>query len=237
MSNARHILVVEDDAAIRQGVVDALEFEGFEVSEAGDGERGLNLALSLACDLVLLDLAMPKKDGLEVLGELRGSKPTLPVIIMTARGDEQDRVKGLKLGADDYVVKPFSLQELTARVEAVLRRSPERPTDITELSLPGGGTADIARRVVVHTDGERAELSEREAELLAYLARHRGRTIAREELLIRVWGITNPRGINTRTIDMHVARLREKLRDDTATGGGLIRTVRGKGYLFAPEGD
>ncbi|MGE0434721.1 MAG: response regulator transcription factor [Planctomycetota bacterium] len=234
-TTSRHILVVEDDGAIRQGVVDALEFEGFQVTEAADGARGLDLALSMACDLVLLDLAMPKKDGIEVLGELRGSKPTLPVIIMTARGDEQDRVKGLKLGADDYVVKPFSLQELIARVEAVLRRSPERPTDINEVALPDGGTADIARREVRHADGERNELSEREAELLAYLARNRGRTIARDELLARVWGITNPRGLNTRTIDMHVARLREKMRDNGTNNTGLIRTVRGKGYLFAAD--
>jgi len=227
---SRRILVIEDDAAIRQGVVDALSFERYEVAEAADGEAGLAAALTGEPDLVLLDLILPRRDGLDVLREIRAASPTLPVIILTARGEEDDRVAGLRLGADDYVVKPFSLKELLARVSAVLRRSPERPTDVLEVPLPGG-SAHLARREVRFDDGERVGLSEREAELLRYLACNAGRAVSREEILSRVWRI-NPRGIDTRTIDMHVARLREKLRD-AAPAPRVLLTVRGKGYLFA----
>ena len=225
----RCILVVEDDAGIRQGVVDALRFSGYEVLEAADGKAGLESALRTACDLVLLDLMLPGLDGLDVLKEVRGARPTLPVIILTARGEESDRVAGLRLGADDYVVKPFSVKELLARVEAVLRRSPERPSDLEELRLPGG-RADFARREISFDDGERCELSEKESDLLRYLACNGGRAVSRDELLAHVWGI-NPRGVSTRTIDMHVARLREKLRDDPARPR-VVLTVRGKGYML-----
>jgi DNA-binding response OmpR family regulator len=155
------------------------------------------------------------------------------VIILSARGQEDDRVAGLKLGADDYVVKPFSVKELLARVEAVLRRSPQRPTDLSQVEVPGG-CADFARREIVFADGARVELSERESELLRYLVAHGGRALAREELLANVWRI-NPQGVSTRTIDMHIARLREKLRDDPNDPRVLI-TVRGKGYMFAASG-
>jgi DNA-binding response OmpR family regulator len=151
------------------------------------------------------------------------------VIILTARGDETDRVQGLRLGADDYVVKPFSVKELLARVEAVLRRSPERPQDLAEVKVPDG-CADLARREVRFDDGARKDLSEREADLLRYLASNAGRAISREEILTRVWRIS-AQGAETRTIDMHVVRLREKLRDDSAEPKILL-TVRGKGYMF-----
>lgn len=226
----RKVLVVEDDAAIRRGIVDALAFEGFATLEADDGERGLHSAVEADCDLLLLDLVLPRKDGLDILREVRSARPTLPVIVLTARGEESDRVKGLRLGADDYVVKPFSVKELLARVHAVLRRSPERPSDLSRVSIPGG-TADLARREVSFANGERIELSEREAELLRYLAVNAGRAISREEILARVWRM-DPTGIETRTIDMHIARLREKLRD-TPAEPKIIRTVRGKGYAFA----
>lgn len=226
----RTILVIEDDAAIRQGVVDAVEFEGYQTLEAGDGERGLELALSGTYDLLLLDLVLPGRDGLEILGELRAARPAQPVIIMTARGEENDRVVGLDLGADDYVVKPFSVRELMARVEAVLRRSAERPSDIHEIPIPGG-TVNLSRREVQLDGGPRHDLSEREADLLRYLASNGGRAVSRNEILSRVWGI-DPAGVMTRTIDMHVARLREKLGDDSADPK-LILTVRGKGYMFA----
>jgi DNA-binding response OmpR family regulator len=180
--------------------------------------------------LLLLDLVLPGTSGLEILQRVRETRPTLPVIILTARGEEQDRVLGLRRGADDYVVKPFSVKELLARVEAVLRRTPERPGDIVQVALLGG-CADLARREVRFDDGTRTELSEKESELLCYLVRHRGRAISRDELLGNVWRIS-PQGISTRTIDMHVARLREKLRDDP-TDPQLLLTVRGKGYMFA----
>jgi len=229
----RRILIVEDDAAIRRGVADALEFEGYATLEAADGLKGQEMAVKCACDLLLLDLVLPGRDGLDILREVRATRPTMPVIILTARGEEADRVEGLRLGADDYVVKPFSVKELLARVQAVLRRSPERPTDVRQVAF-AGGVADLARREVRLDGGGRAELSAREAELLRYLAANRGRVIARDEILARVWRM-NPTGVETRTIDMHVARLREKLRDDPADPKVII-TVRGKGYLFAePE--
>jgi DNA-binding response OmpR family regulator len=230
----RRVLIVEDDPAIRQGIVDALGFEGYTTLEAADGDRGLEMAVSSDFDLLLLDLVLPGRDGLDILREVRVSRPTLPVIILTARGEESDRVQGLRLGADDYVVKPFSVKELLARVQAVLRRSPERPSDVHVVFFPGGG-ADLARREVRFDDGERRERSEREAELLRYLAANAGRAISRDEILSRVWRM-NPSGIETRTIDMHVARLREKLRDDPAQPNVVV-TVRGKGYMFAPAGD
>lgn len=226
----QRVLVVEDDPAIRQGIVDALEYEGYTTLEADRGDKGLEMALHVACDLILLDLVLPGGDGLEILREVRASRATLPVIILTARGEESDRVQGLRLGADDYVVKPFSVRELLARVEAVLRRSPERPSDVRQVAVPEG-IADLDRREVRFADGKRCELSEREADLLEYLARNVGRAVAREEILSRVWGI-NPRGVTTRTIDMHVARLREKLRDSPAEPRVLL-TVRGKGYMLA----
>jgi DNA-binding response OmpR family regulator len=226
----KRILVVEDDQAIRQGVLDALEYEHYAADEADTGPAALDKALTGAYDLVLLDLILPGRDGLEILREIRSAQPTLPVVILTARGEESDRVTGLRLGADDYVVKPFSLKELLARVAAVLRRSPDRPTDVTEVPIPQG-VADLARRQVRFDDGQRVPISQREAELLRYLAGSRGRAVSREEILLHVWRM-DPHGIDTRTIDMHVARLREKLRDGGAVPRVLL-TVRGKGYMFA----
>jgi DNA-binding response OmpR family regulator len=227
---ALRILTIEDDAAIRRGIVDALSFAGYDVIEAANGNDGCAAAVSRAYDLLLLDMVLPGKTGLEILRDVRNARPTLPVIILSARGEERDRVTGLKLGADDYVVKPFSVDELLARVEAVLRRSPARPTDVDELQI-AAGCVDFARCEVRFQDGRREELSERERELLRYFACHAGRAISREELLANVWQI-DARGVETRTIDMHVARLREKLRDTSSEAKVLI-TVRGKGYMLA----
>src|SRR3954451_736256 len=164
MPKAR-IVVVEDEPAIRRGVSDALRLTGDEVTEAGDGFVGLREAASAGVDLVLLDLLLPKRDGLEVLSELRRTCPTRPVIILPARGSEDDRVRGLKMGADDYVVKPFSAKELIARVEAVLRRTLRKPPEVRLVKL-GGGTIDLHRREVRWRDGSRADLSETEAAIL-----------------------------------------------------------------------
>jgi DNA-binding response OmpR family regulator len=226
------LLVVEDDAAIRRGLVDALRYAGYTIREAADGRDGLDAAMADGIDLVLLDILMPRMDGLEVLEQLRRTRPSLPVIFLTARGQEHDRVRGLKAGADDYVVKPFSVTELLARVEAVLRRSPERPSGVARLTV-AARDIDFERREITHADGHREPLSQREAEVLAYLACNRGRAIAREELLSRVWGV-DPRGVTTRTVDMAVARLRVQLRDDPDQPQ-VIQTVRGKGYMLAPE--
>lgn len=225
----KKILVVEDDAAIRQGVVDALGFAGYDVMEAGEGNEGMRMAVRTGYDLLLLDLVLPGPGGLEILAEVRTSKPTVPVIILTARGEERDRVKGLTLGADDYVVKPFSIKELLARIEAVMRRTPERSVDLKKVPFPSG-FADMSRHELIFKDGEKREMSEREMEIIRYLAGNAGRAISREELLRRVWRI-DPDKIETRTIDMHIARLREKLNDDPSSPE-IIKTVRGKGYMW-----
>jgi len=226
---SKTVLVVEDDSPIRQGIVDALQFAGYATLQAGDGTTGLSQAIRATFDLLMLDLILPGVSGFEILKQVREHRPTLPVIILTARGEEADRVNGLRLGADDYVVKPFSVRELLARVEAVLRRSAERPETVGKLEVPCG-TIDLARREVRYGGGGRCELSDREVELLRYLASHPGRALSRDEILARVWRL-DPKGITTRTIDMHVANLREKLRDDPEKPEVLL-TVRGKGYMF-----
>jgi DNA-binding response OmpR family regulator len=230
MSNSR-ILVVEDDAAIRRGVVDALRFSKYEVAECGDGTAALPLALGGGFDLLLLDIMLPGLDGFEILDALRRERSPLPVILITARGAEDDRVRGLRAGADDYVVKPFSARELLARVEAVLRRAPERPATVRQVRSATGISIDLERREAMLIDGGAIPLSEKEAQLITYLAVHPGRAIGRDELLQRVWGL-DPRGVTTRTIDMHIARLREKLGDDPAAPS-FVATVRGKGYMLA----
>ncbi|MBN2507700.1 MAG: response regulator transcription factor [Verrucomicrobia bacterium] len=228
--NTPCVLVVEDDAAIRRGLADALRFAGFDVLQAANGRDGLAQALRATYDLLLLDLILPGPSGFDILQAVHEARPTLPVIILTARGEEADRVRGLRLGADDYVVKPFSVRELLARVEAVLRRSPARPHHVEKIPLPQG-VADLARREARFPDGQRSELSEREVELLRYLAANPGRAISRDEILQRVWRL-DPKRIETRTIDMHIAHLREKLRDDPDAPQVLL-TVRGKGYMVA----
>ncbi|HLO41100.1 MAG TPA: response regulator transcription factor [Phycisphaerales bacterium] len=224
------VLVVEDDAAVRRGVVDALTFAGYRVIEAADGRAGLNAASEGSIDLVLLDILMPKMNGMDVLRAIREDLPGLPVIFLTARGLEEDRVAGLRAGADDYIVKPFGPKEMLARVEAVLRRSAERPRVVRTLKI-GGCTIDLARREVVLVDGSRKVLPDLESRLLEYLAGNSGRAVSREELLTRVWKV-DARGLQTRTVDMAIARLRELLGDDPASPTVIV-TVRAKGYMLA----
>jgi two-component system, OmpR family, response regulator RpaB len=222
------IVVVEDEPAIRRGVVDALRIGGYEVAEAADGAIGLTAATQPNVDLVLLDLLLPRRDGLDVLCEMRKICPTRPVIILTARGTEEDRVRGLKMGADDYVVKPFSARELLARVEAVLRRSAPKTPEVRTVSL-GNAIIDLARREIRWSPADRHELSETESLLLQYLVNNRTRAVSREELLTRVWGI------EARTVDMHIARLRAKLRNpDGKDTAEAIITVRSHGYMAGP---
>ena len=230
MRAAGVILTIEDDAAIRQGIVDSLEFNGYQVLQCGDGKQGLERAIEAEYDLLLLDLALPQVSGFDILKRVREVKPRQPVIILTAKGDESDRVRGLRDGADDYVVKPFSVKELMARVEAVLRRSAERPSNVQRVPFKHG-TIDFERRELRYSDQQRAELSEKEAELLHYLVSNQGRAVSREEILSSVWQLS-PRGIETRTIDMHIARLRDKLKDNRSRPEILL-TVRGKGYMWA----
>lgn len=232
MNGRQRILVIEDDNAIRRGLCDALRCASYDPIEASDGEAGLAAALTASPDLVLLDVLMPRLDGFEVLRRIRKAQPGLPVIMLTARGEEADRVRGLREGADDYVVKPFSAGELLARVAAVLRRSPARPAAVERIVI-AGRSIDLDRREVVFADGRRESLTEREAQLLAYLARNPGRAVARDELLQAVWGL-DPRGLQTRTVDMTVARLRELLGDDPAEPRVIV-TVRAKGYMIATD--
>ncbi|MEO6597854.1 MAG: response regulator transcription factor [Planctomycetota bacterium] len=226
------VLVVEDDPAIRRGLVDALQFAGFTAIACADGQEGMDTALAAELDLAILDVVLPRRDGFEILREIRRARPALPVILVTARGAEHDRIHGLQTGADDYVVKPFSSKELLARVAAVLRRSAERPSDVGSIEL-AGRTIHFDRREVVRVDGSRVQLSEKEGELLRYLVQNRGRAIARKELLERLWGLTGD--MATRAIDMHVVHLREKLADPPDRPE-VVLTVRGKGYMLAAGG-
>lgn len=224
MATAR-ILVVEDDPAIRAGVVTCLELEGFAVATAVDAASGRRAALHGEHDLVLLDLVLPGGDGLDLLAEIRRHRAALPVIILTARGAEADRVRGLRGGADDYVVKPFGAAELLARVEAVLRRSVAAAAPAPLVIAVPGGELDLGRREA-RLAGRVIPLAEQEAELLRALATHRDRAVAREELLA---ALAHGGGIDrsSRAVDMLVVRLRDKLGDH---GPAVIRTVRGCGY-------
>jgi DNA-binding response OmpR family regulator len=231
---ATRIVVIEDEQAIRRGVVDALRVSGYQVTEAADGAAGLIEAGKPGVDLVLLDLLLPRLDGLDLLAELRKTRPVLPVIILTARGTEDDRVRGLKMGADDYVVKPFSARELLARVEAVLRRSGNRRSEAPGARL-GRAVIDFSRREVRWSEHERGELSETETAILCFLVAHRKRAVSREELLGGIWGIETD-GLETRTVDMHIARLRTKLRDPSGRKTPeAILTVRAHGYMASPD--
>ncbi len=226
------ILVIEDDPAVRRGIVDVLEYAGYQTLEAADGHAGMETALKANYRLLLLDLVMPGPSGFEILQALKKKRPGQAVIILSARGEENDRVRGLVGGADDYVVKPFSMKELLARVDAVLRRTCERAAPADERPVPGG-KADFRRQVIEFHDGRSEELSEKEAQLLRYLIDTCGRLVTREEILRNVWGL-DPDRTETRTIDMHVMHLRAKLGDkDQRT----LTTVRGKGYQFLTGGD
>lgn len=230
----RQIVVIEDEALIRRGIADALSAAGYTPIEAADGETGLVEARRVGVDLVLLDLLLPGMDGLEVLVKLRQSHSHLPVIILTARGAEEDRIRGLRCGADDYMVKPFSARELLARVEAVLRRSSGQPPTIQTVT-GHGATIDFARREIIFDAGARVALTEMEAGVLGHLAANLGRAVSREELLTHVWGIS-AESLETRAIDMHITRLRSKLAGSQDTDGNeWIVTVRGQGYMLGPD--
>jgi DNA-binding response OmpR family regulator len=222
------VLVVEDDEAMAVALHDGFAYEGYEVTVARDGEAGLELARAGAPDLMVLDVMLPKMTGLEVCKILRGEGSGLPIIMLTARGQEIDKVLGLKLGADDYVTKPFSFMELMARVEAVLRRTrPGGRTQRVEHRF-GDVTVDLDRHEATRA-GEPLELTPREFRLLGYLLEHRAEVVSREELLDAVWGYdTIP---FTRTVDTHIAKLRKKIEADPSDPQHII-TVHRLGYKF-----
>ncbi len=188
---------------------------------------------STTFDLVLLDIVLPGRDGLQMIASIRTVRPSQPIILLTARGDVHDRIRGLSLGADDYVVKPFNVGELLARVEAVLRRVPQRASTNESIELAEGWQVDFSRRCLHSVGATSIQLSERETELLRYLTARRGQIVGRDELIEHVWGL-NPIGLNTRTVDMHMARLREKL-GDGQRHQPWITTLRGQGYCFMLE--
>lgn len=220
------VLVIEDDLDIRKVIASYLEREGLRVTEATDGVTGLKLAEEIRPDIVILDLMLPVMGGYEVMRRLREQGP-MPVILVTARGEEADRVVGLELGADDYVVKPFSPRELVARVNAVLRRARPAEPGRSVLAFPGLMLDSERRRVEV--DGRPVELTYLEFELLSALAAAPGRVFTRADLLDRVWG-PDFEGTD-RVVDVHISGLRDRLGDDPA-GPRFLHTVRGVGYRF-----
>jgi two-component system response regulator ResD len=220
------VLVVDDEPMVREVLARYLEQEGFAVDLAEDGEQALAAYEAATPDLVLLDLMLPRIDGLEVFRRIRERQP-VAVIMLTARGEETDRVVGLELGADDYVTKPFSPREVVARVKAVLRRSNPPPPEVLTL---GDLELDGPRREV-HRRGELVRLTRREFDLLFLLASNAGRTFSRGELLDEVWDFAWDG--DTSTVTVHVRRLREKLEDDPSNPTHLL-TVWGVGYRFEP---
>ncbi|MGH7276997.1 MAG: response regulator transcription factor [Candidatus Rokuibacteriota bacterium] len=220
------ILIVDDEPEILRGLEDNLRFEGYQTVSAANGEDGLALALSDAPDLVLLDIMMPKMSGWDVCRELRRKGIDVPVIMLTARGAEADRVLGLELGADDYVTKPFSLRELLARVRAVLRRpGPRRKFE----EFAFGDVRIRLRGRQVFKAGREVRLTRKEFDLLVFLVEHRGEVVTRERLLDEVWGYE--RFPTTRTVDTHVLRLRRKFEADPDRPAWIL-TVHGQGYKF-----
>jgi DNA-binding response OmpR family regulator len=221
------ILIVEDEPAMVQGLRDNFEYEGYEVISAADGAEGLERALRDQPDLVVLDVMMPKMSGLDVCKQLKGKKPSIPIIMLTARGQEIDKVVGLELGADDYVTKPFSIRELMARVKAVLRRvSPQSPG--TEVYRFNDIEVNVRSNEVLR-GGHPVELSSKEFALLAYFVAHPAETLSRDRLLDAVWGYENYP--NTRTVDAHIVHLRQKL-EPNPEEPKFILTVHGTGYKF-----
>ncbi|RSL19317.1 two-component system alkaline phosphatase synthesis response regulator PhoP [Edaphobacter aggregans] len=221
------ILVVEDEPNMVAGLRDNFEFEGYKVITASDGIEGLRLALEESPDLVVLDVMMPRMSGLEVCKQLRVKRGSIPIIMLTARGQELDKVVGLELGADDYVTKPFSIRELLARVKAVLRRTAVLPKHEEQHSF-GDVEVDLRRHRVLRS-GKVLDVSSKEFELLKYFICHAGEPLSRDRLLEEVWGYENYP--TTRTVDTHLVRLRQKLEPDPEQPQYFL-TVHGTGYQF-----
>lgn len=225
------ILLVEDEEALRMTLTDRLKSEGYVIDCAEDGQKGLEKATGCPFDLIILDVMLPKRNGFDICRDIRQAGVATPVLLLTARGQTVDKVVGLKLGADDYVTKPFEMMELMARVEALLRRAPTRSTDNGDMQQVQIGPLRIdLRGTEVLREGKTINLSAREFQLLRYFVEHRGATLSRDELLKEVWGYGS--STFTRTVDVHVASLRQKLEDDPKRPE-LIVTVLGMGYKFA----
>ena len=226
-STVKRLLLVEDEPGLVMTLSDRLAAEGYEVVSAVDGETGLQRASSEAYDLVLLDGMLPGRDGFDVCRSLRQRNVTTPILMLTARGQVVDRVVGLKLGADDYLVKPFEMAELLARIEALLRRVPPPPVQADAYQF-GDVHVDF-RKAEVTRGGQLLEVSAREFKLLKYFIEHRGATLSRDELLNEVWGYNAMP--STRTVDVHIAWLRQKL-EANPRRPEYIHTIHGMGYKF-----
>lgn len=222
------ILLIEDEAGLVFTLTDRLISEGYKVSSARDGEAGLNLALNTSFDLIILDIMLPKKSGLDVCRELRAKGIITPILMLTAKGETTDKVVGLKLGADDYLTKPFEVIELMARIEALLRRSKFTVSNTLETFTFGEIEIDF-KRAEVKKNNEFLDLSAMEFKLLQYFIEHRGELLKRDELLDEVWGYDAMP--TTRTVDVHIAWLRQKL-EDNPRYPQYIQTVHGFGYKF-----
>ena len=222
------ILVAEDDAPIRVALLDVLQAHGYSTLAAADGAEALELMLTHEVDLALLDVNMPRLNGFQLLKAMAGECLGIPSIILTAHGEEKERVRGLESGADDYVVKPFSTAELLARIAAVLRRSPGRQLRTSRVQTFAGGRLNPDTHRVEMDDGRTIPLREKEYELFNYFLTHPGRVIPQEELLLRVWG-SRARANETRTVAVTLTRLRDKLDPATAQH---IENVRGRGYKW-----
>ncbi|MEP6733729.1 MAG: response regulator transcription factor [bacterium] len=221
-----HVLVVEDDSDLSSGLRDNFEVEGYSVTVAADGRAGLAAARASSPDLIILDLMLPELDGFRVLRALRDGGSQVPVLVLTARGQEMDKVRALRLGADDYVTKPFGVLELLARVEAVLRRTRNTDGDAAENYAFGEVEMDVAARAVTRRS-EIVPLAPLEFDLLLALARRRGAVVTRRELLDEVWGYEAD--VQSRTVDAHITTLRRKIEDDPATPRHIL-TSRKIGY-------
>jgi DNA-binding response OmpR family regulator len=224
MAQKTRLLVVEDEAAIRSGLVDVFVYHGYEVETAEHGDDGLRLALGGNFDLILLDVMLPGIDGYEICNRIRQQDRRQPVIMLTAKSSDEDIVQGLTLGADDYVAKPFSVTQLVLRVQAVLRRAGVGEAAVREIRLNNDLVIDTENLSAGDT-----VFTRREMDLLQYLCQQAGRPVTREELLARVWGYANHMEIETRTVDIHIAKLRRKIENDPANPEAIV-TVRGAGY-------
>lgn len=232
MMRKLRILLVEDEEAIRAGLIDVLVFHGYDVDSAETGPTGLEKALTGKFDLILLDIMLPGMDGYEICNRIRAEDRNQPIIMLTAKTSDDEIVQGLKLGADDYVPKPFSIQELVLRIEAVLRRS--QAGQEMERSLSVGGINIDTENLSAQKDGNEITFTKREIEVLSYLAQNSDRAVSREELLSKVWGYARNLDIETRTVDIHIAKLRRKIETDNKAPEWLI-TVRGAGYRLVSE--
>ena len=228
MAAKEAILVVEDEEAIRSGLCDVLTYHGYVPTGVEDGEEGLRRALDGGYALVVLDIMLPGLDGFAVCRAVRAHRPQQAILLLTARGAEDDVVHGFRCGADDYVTKPFSVAELAARIEALLRRTGGAARTTGGIFEFGGWRID-ATRFTASRETETVPLSRREVDMLALFSRERGRIVSRRTLLVEVWGMAHVDRIETRTVDMHIAKLRKKI---AADGRGTIETVRGEGYRF-----